>query len=139
MKALSVRQPWAWAIIHGGKNIENRNWAPKVRPGRIAIHSAKRWAGDDALKTVELLVDEKMPGEFMLGWIIGTVDVIDTHMPSYGLQGRWGACEVHGCETWGQNVLSHWVLSNPRPGPWIECKGKLGLWTLPDDIAARLT
>ena len=22
--ALSVRQPWAWAIIHGGKDVENR-------------------------------------------------------------------------------------------------------------------
>lgn len=24
--ALSVRQPWAWAIIHAGKDIENRSW-----------------------------------------------------------------------------------------------------------------
>lgn len=24
--ALSVRQPWAWAIIHAGKDIENRTW-----------------------------------------------------------------------------------------------------------------
>lgn len=24
-KALSVRQPWAWAIIFGGKPIENRS------------------------------------------------------------------------------------------------------------------
>ncbi|WP_409188395.1 hypothetical protein [Bradyrhizobium sp. RDM4] len=28
--ALSVRQPWAWAIIHGGKDVENRS-APAVR------------------------------------------------------------------------------------------------------------
>lgn len=25
MKAISVRQPWAWLIIHGGKDIENRD------------------------------------------------------------------------------------------------------------------
>lgn len=24
--ALSVRQPWAWAIIFAGKDIENRSW-----------------------------------------------------------------------------------------------------------------
>jgi hypothetical protein len=24
MRALTVRQPWAWAIVHGGKDIENR-------------------------------------------------------------------------------------------------------------------
>jgi hypothetical protein len=29
MKALSVKQPWAWAIIHGGKTIENR---PQANP-----------------------------------------------------------------------------------------------------------
>jgi hypothetical protein len=26
MKALSVRQPWAWAIIYALKNVENRGW-----------------------------------------------------------------------------------------------------------------
>jgi hypothetical protein len=24
MKAITVKQPWAWAIIHGGKDIENK-------------------------------------------------------------------------------------------------------------------
>jgi len=43
--ALSVRQPWAWAIIHAGKDIENRSWHAvdrgTMRRGRIAIHAAK--------------------------------------------------------------------------------------------------
>jgi len=26
MRCLSVRQPWAWAIIYAGKTIENRTW-----------------------------------------------------------------------------------------------------------------
>ena len=26
MKALSLRQPFAWAVIHGGKDVENRSW-----------------------------------------------------------------------------------------------------------------
>lgn len=42
--ALSVRQPWAWAIIHAGKDIENRS-AYSVRAGGmvvcpVAIHAA---------------------------------------------------------------------------------------------------
>ena len=40
MKALSIRQPWAWLIIHGGKDIENRCWPTKFR-GRMLIHAAK--------------------------------------------------------------------------------------------------
>ena len=43
--ALSVRQPWAWAIIHAGKDIENRSWQAVNRGldqrGRIAVHAAK--------------------------------------------------------------------------------------------------
>src|SRR5436189_5084024 len=38
MKALSVRQPWAWLIVNGYKDIENRDWATKRR-GRIWIHA----------------------------------------------------------------------------------------------------
>ncbi|MEH1869303.1 MAG: ASCH domain-containing protein [Nostoc sp.] len=40
MKALSVRQPWAWAIIYALKNIENRGWPIHYR-GDILIHTAK--------------------------------------------------------------------------------------------------
>jgi hypothetical protein len=24
VKALTIRQPWAWAVIYGGKDVENR-------------------------------------------------------------------------------------------------------------------
>ena len=40
MKALTIKQPWAYLIIHGGKDIENRTWRTKYR-GRILIHAAK--------------------------------------------------------------------------------------------------
>ncbi|RCJ19276.1 hypothetical protein A6770_31970 [Nostoc minutum NIES-26] len=40
MKALSVRQPWAWAIIYASKDIENRGW-PIYYRGDILIHAAK--------------------------------------------------------------------------------------------------
>lgn len=40
MKALSIRQPWAWLIVHGGKDIENRSWHTKFR-GRFLVHAAK--------------------------------------------------------------------------------------------------
>ena len=26
LKALSINQPWAWAIIQCGKDVENRKW-----------------------------------------------------------------------------------------------------------------
>lgn len=42
MKALSIRQPWAWLIVNGYKDVENRTW-PLPRtfelPQRIYIHA----------------------------------------------------------------------------------------------------
>lgn len=41
-RILTVRQPWAWAIIHGGKTVENRvrNISGDYR-GPVLIHAAK--------------------------------------------------------------------------------------------------
>ena len=40
MKALSLRQPWAHAVVHLGKTIENRYWNTHLR-GAFLIHAAK--------------------------------------------------------------------------------------------------
>lgn len=65
VKALTIRQPWAWAICHAGKRIENRAWlkapsllavARRLVGQRIAIHAAagggKRDDFDDAAEHV---------------------------------------------------------------------------------------
>ena len=39
MRALTVRQPWAWAIIHGGKDVENRVRSLGPYRGPVAIHA----------------------------------------------------------------------------------------------------
>ena len=41
MKALSIRQPWAWLIVNGYKDIENRSWNTKFR-GPVLIHASSR-------------------------------------------------------------------------------------------------
>lgn len=40
MWALSIRQPWAWLIVGGHKNVENRQWSTSHR-GPLLIHAAK--------------------------------------------------------------------------------------------------
>ena len=44
MKCLSLRQPWAWAVVHAGKSVENRRWNTNFR-GEFLIHAAV-WPGD---------------------------------------------------------------------------------------------
>lgn len=97
MRILTVRQPWAWAIVHGGKDVENRvrNIAGDYR-GPVAIHAAKAWAGDpwqmlggsralaDAHRVARdsdgLSWPERHRGmDDALGSVIGVVDLVDVH------------------------------------------------------------
>jgi hypothetical protein len=38
LKAISIRQPWAWLIVNGYKDVKNRIWAANLR-GRVLIHA----------------------------------------------------------------------------------------------------
>lgn len=44
-KAISIMQPWAWLIVNGHKDIENRDWPTKFR-GPVAIHAGKKMDED---------------------------------------------------------------------------------------------
>lgn len=119
IKALSVRQPWAWAIIHGGKDIENRSWQAvnhglNVR-GRVAIHaSATMGKGDyesDGEFVRELTQELPEARDLLRGGIIGSVEVLDVVRES---NSPW---------FFGPRGL---VLANPEPCEFIPVKGCLG-------------
>src|SRR6266705_2697241 len=73
MKALSVRQPWAWAIIHARKDIENRTWKTHFR-GQVAIHSSRKLDSDSELPRTSR---RPRADDLICGAIIGVVDIID--------------------------------------------------------------
>jgi len=173
MRAITVRQPWAWAIVHGGKDVENRtrNIAGAYR-GPVAIHAAKADADNapDSLwlqhanhyrATHPLCDPDAIDSE--RGVIIGVVDLTDVHddgdcfyasvrrlaaiyridpaafreFPDSGSGGVLGRARM--CSTWAQGDHHHLVLANPRPlaNP-VRVRGRLGLWTLPDDVEAAV-
>ncbi|MDX8513588.1 ASCH domain-containing protein [Mesorhizobium captivum] len=83
--ALSVRQPWAYAIVMGWKPIENRSWrapnpALKFR-GDFAIHASKgttRAEYEDAAELFsELGYSCPPPADLLRGGIVGAARVID--------------------------------------------------------------
>lgn len=127
MKAITVRQPWAWQIIHQRKDVENRtrNIAGSYR-GPVAIHAAQKY-DDDAMARLPMHAPEWVtePRVFYPGVILGVVDLVDV-------------VEVSTSE-WAQPGMKHLVLENPRAlTEPIPCKGALGLWTLPVDVAERV-
>lgn len=82
--AISIRQPWAWAILHGGKNVENRSIAaashmPVPVPRRMAVHASKTMTGREyseaATMMAEIGVRCPLPGDLPRGGIVGSVSV----------------------------------------------------------------
>lgn len=131
MKALTVKQPWAWGIIAGGKDVENRSRPTKHR-GQLYIHAGKGWA-DEGIDAIGI---ENMPSDeaFLRGMVIGTVDVTDCHHADDCIEQNYNYLDGHWetlCSEWALPGHYHWVLANPRPlaCPFPET-GKLGLWNL---------
>jgi hypothetical protein len=121
-RVLTIRQPWAWAIIHGGKDVENRSWPTKHR-GPLLIHAGSAFEAD-GYGTVEQLATRRPPatGEFIHGAIIGVVDLVD--------------CQQDVVSAWAVPGQWHWVLRNPRSfDQAVPCPGKLGLWRPPPGVA----
>lgn len=116
MKALSIRQPWAWLIANGHKDIENRSWATHMR-GPFLIHAAKgmtRFEYEEARDLAKLLgVKIPDPDRLERGGIVGRASIMDCveESESPWFFGRYG-----------------FVISSATPLPFSEARGRLGFF-----------
>ncbi len=109
MRALSIHQPWAWAILQAGKTVENRTWSTKYR-GPLLVHASKSRASYDREKTLDwkTLYGVDLPPweELVTGAVVGVVDVVDCVSPTSSRAIR--------LNPWTEGPVC-WVLANPRP------------------------
>lgn len=131
MKALSIRAPWFWFIVHGGKDIENRSWRasnPSIRfRGPVLIHASKWWqtvdVQDDLESAVAMFRASGYPApqdtltlrelKDLGGHIVGRAEIVDVVAES--------------ASPWFVGPLGL-VLRNAEPvTPWA-CKGQLGFF-----------
>ena len=83
MKALSIRQPWAWLIVNGFKDFENRRWNTKYR-GQVLIHASSQLTKMEYQTAAELIFsinpDIFLPSfeELQRGGIIGIATIAGT-------------------------------------------------------------
>lgn len=134
MKALSIRQPWAWAILHAGKDVENRDWFTPFK-GRFAIHAAKGMTREEYFDFCE-----------GYGNLVGAGLALDVIVPAFDLLPRGaivGVAEIVGCvkqskSAWFQGKYG-FVLRDPvvllEP---IPCRGALGFWDVPEDVERQM-
>jgi hypothetical protein len=134
LRCITVRLPWAAAIMAGVKTVENRTRSTSYR-GPVGIHAAapSGWSVAGAMdprirawwhgSTSRHISSHDMPSMFRR--ILAVADLVDCH------QGV--AC----CRPWGDLDARHLVLANIRPLPEpVVARGSLALpWTAPDDVA----
>jgi hypothetical protein len=116
LKIVTIKQPWAYAIIHLGKDIENRSWAPKYR-GPLLIHAGASMRACDFERVCAYAEEDGLPvpqrKDMLLGGIIGRVNLVKVVEKS---RSKWFG-GPYG-----------WVLENPQPLPFYPLKGRLGLF-----------
>lgn len=155
MKALTVQQPWAHAIVAGWKPIENRTTLWKHR-GPLAIHAGTRLS-DRGLSSplIHAAAEEDNPDQPVVldrfgrtwvhgpslhrGAIIGTVNVVDVHVAQPDCcESPWAETQYveHGGKL--RRQLVHLVLEDARTIDPIPCLGRLGLWDLPADVLEQM-
>lgn len=131
MKALSIRQPWAWLIVHGGKDIENRSWHTKLR-GRFLVHAAQGMTRKEHAEAYQFFLESgagQPPFDFpsfedlQCGGIVGSVELVDSVDTS---DSPWYM---------GQKGF---VLRDPKPLPFVPLKGRLGFFEVDDDVLGAL-
>lgn len=149
MKALSIRQPWAWAIACAAKTVENRTRRTS-HTGLIAIHASLR-SDDDALMPVPAAIRKHLTAQRDLnplllarGAVIGTALIVGAHQhPDAGSGcGYHDSADSHWptCSPWAMAGQWHWVLTGVRAlATPVPCRGALGLWNVPEDVGAAVT
>lgn len=109
--ALTIHQPWAGAIAHHGKHVENRVWPPSPAAvgQRLLIH-----AGAQRDRSVEA----DGPEFEVHRAVVAVATLAGAHLES-------GGC----CAPWGESDAWHWELADVMPllEP-VPAKGARRLW-----------
>ena len=140
MKAISVRAPWWWFILHCSQDIENRDWPTNFR-GTVLIHASKWWKRDEAqddfdyaigcyeeannvsinmeLNEPEVELKTLLKIQSCGGCIVGKVDIVD--------------CVKGSDSPWFFGDYG-FVLRNPVVLPFRPYGGTLGFFDVPDEL-----
>lgn len=145
VRAITVKQPWTWAIAHGGKTIENRSRGTSYR-GPLLIHAGKGWSSrgeyDPRVRDAWRLAHPDLNGELgyvehLLGAVVAVAELVDSH-PDAGCCRPWGESSYTEAGGRTHTDVHHLVLEDvvalPQPVP---CRGALGLWRPPPDVVLQ--
>ena len=150
VKVLSVKNPFAYLILQGGKDVENRTWTTDYR-GRLYIHVSgdtlpfltdEPNLTDDYARKLEVFLDTLAEYYSKCDIEKGTTAesfmnaVIDNPelwlLKSQSIIGYVDLVDIiqNSSSPWSIDGQYHWILKNPTllENPIRQVKGRLGLW-----------
>ena len=123
--ALSIRQPWAWLIVNGYKDVENRDWPTNFR-GQLLVHAGQTltrpvYAAVVAELSAAGICPPDLPAfeDLQLGGLVGWTRVVD--------------CVLEHPSPWKVEGSHGFVLRDSRPIPFVPWKGRLGFFNVPGE------
>lgn len=112
VRIMTVKQPYAWAIIFAGKNVENRS-KPWAYRGKVLVHAGQSVdpKGVEFLRSIGI----EPPAEaFQCGHIVGAVQL--------------DGCVGNSPSVWARSGQWHHLLSSPEAATArVTVRGQLGL------------
>jgi hypothetical protein len=138
--ALSLYSPWVWAILHGGKDIENRSWKPPAdMVGKwFWLHASVSEGRAHLLRELDEMANILALGNYgrrpptlaecdrMRGQIVGRVKLLEvvTESSSKWFGGPYGL---------KLDPLNSYILH-----PTVAVNGRQRFWRVPHDALRRL-
>lgn len=128
MKALTIRQPYAWAVARGFKDVENRPSAFTYR-GPVMIHAGQQLGSHLAFHQVADLSPVEVPSlssplapvECSFGAVIAVAELVSAHPAS--------VCEGE-CSPWAIRGSAHLRVADARIlKKAVPANGNTILWT----------
>jgi hypothetical protein len=135
IKCLSLRQPWAWAILYANKRIENRIWTTRYR-GPFLLHAARGYEDHEVAQARHFMVSKGLVAEKDIppieelprGGVVGKTLLLAVTPPGKecvelpeGIDLRWRMPDQYG-----------FVLGPTEPVPFRPLRGMPGLFDVRD-------
>ncbi len=154
MLALSIRRPWPWAILHLPpelrKDVENRDWPTTVR-GKFLIHASKGCTKAEYRDGCTAILEAQMARyEQLLAGI--ACQGLDSYPPPLQMPAPLSSMPAGAIVGWSE-ILD---CVDRSDSPWfsgrygfvlgrrgvlepIPCRGALGFFRVPDDVAQAVS
>ncbi len=128
MKAISIKQPWAWAIASGFKTIETRTWPTNYRGELLIVSSLK--PDKEMMDWFIAQTGKHIREQMEYGKAIATANLADCRLMTEADQDA-ALCDIY------PHAFA-WIFESVQPITPFAVKGRLGIYEVDFEMPERI-